>query len=266
MDFSVSIFWGSHIVLAKVSSFGLPMKVVPFLFMQVIGLAREDVSYGSRVVDPLYFSGFLTTISKATFEVEIWEVDYLIHKDIVLSLHGVSCYCFFHFFTLSFLLFFVWGEFRGSVPLELFEVTSLWVAMNVSIFFGCFASFPPISWLLPQHLWFSLVLPIVVALSSLEVMMDGLVDDLSSIEVEVDVAVDAWKCYQGADVVLTSSQSGKEIGLSTDFFPSSLIQVERLEGMIFSILLILNLKAMGALLKPIIMVMGAWKTPMVRVI
>lgn len=73
----------------------------------------------------------------------------------------------------------------------------------MSIFFDPFVGFPLIFWLLPQHLRFSLVLPIEVALSSLEVKMDGVGDDLSSIEAEVDVAVDAEKCCWGAHDMLS---------------------------------------------------------------
>lgn len=136
MDISDIIFWGSHKVLAKVSSSGLPMEVVLFLFEEETGLAGEDVSCGSGVANPLCFSGALTAVSEATFEVEIWEVGdlVLVPKAIVQFLERDVRSCLFHFFTLSFLLFSQRGRLRGLVPLVLFELPSLWAVMNVYLF------------------------------------------------------------------------------------------------------------------------------------
>ncbi|GLJ49142.1 hypothetical protein SUGI_1036710 [Cryptomeria japonica] len=105
-----------------------------------------------------------------------------------------------------------------------------------------------------------------MALSSIELEIVCAGDDPSSIEVELDVAGVIERCWLGVDGNLSLGCKDNEAGLYVDFSPSSSIEVEFLKGLVNSMLLILKVKVMRALLKPMVIVEGSWKNLMFMLI
>lgn len=79
--------------------------------------------------------------------------------------------------------------------------------------------------------------------------MDDIGDNLSPIEVETDVAVDARRCWWEANA-LFCSWLGIEVGSIVVFSPLVPIEVVILEGPMFSVLVFFKVKVVGVFLNP----------------
>lgn len=98
---------------------------------------------------------------------------------------------------------------------------------------------------------------LIEVLSSLEVEMVGVKDCLSPIDVDLDHMIYVGICCWKEDGAKSLGSLQTKADHFMTFFPLSAIEVEILEGMMFSVLIILEAKVMRAFPKPIVMVEGA---------